>query len=140
MTRVRQLYLSALLVSLLPSVASAEPTTKQWAKSRVEVGLMKPLVDKENKRSLFSRVVQPPRQRRVRVLTSSVSRDRRGSVFIPFGIEVRYQKKEWEADIIGCVYRSTGKIYVKVGDQYRPAEFLLGKKVKPVAGACQPKG
>ena len=31
----------------------------------------------------------------------------------------------------GCVYPATGAIFLKSGDQHRPAEFMLGKKVKP---------
>jgi hypothetical protein len=38
---------------------------------------------------------------------------------------------------VGCAYRGSGNLYVKVGDGYRPAAFLLGKNVQAVPGACE---
>ena len=57
---------------------------------------------------------------------------------MPFAIDVRFGKSEWhENDIVGCVYRGSGALFVKVGDGYRPAAFLLGKEVDPVPGVCE---
>jgi hypothetical protein len=73
----------------------------------------------------------------VRVTQATVSLDKSGRPFVPFAIDVRFGA-EWRAnDIVGCVYRSTGELFVKRGDSYRPAAFLLGKNVDPVAGVCE---
>ena len=38
----------------------------------------------------------------------------------------------------GCAYRESGELFVKIGDEYRPVASLLGKRVKPVPGVCEP--
>ncbi len=74
----------------------------------------------------------------MRVLQVSASVDKRGRAFVPFAVDVRFGSAEWhEGDIVGCAYRKTGELFVKSGDEYRPAAFLLGKNVKPVAGVCE---
>jgi hypothetical protein len=104
---------------------------------RVGEGLVKPLA-KQEAGSRFSRSRPPPRERRVRALRTTASVDKRERAFVPFSIDVRFGSGEWQAeDVLGCVYRSSGEIFVKVGDAYRPAAFLLGKDVAPVAGACE---
>jgi hypothetical protein len=126
----------AFVLSFVPSLASAdEPSLVDWAQRRVEDGLVKPLASKEGSR--FSRSRPAPRERRVRVVQSTVSLDKRGRPFVPFAIDVRFGSEWSENDIVGCVYRSSGELFVKRGDQYRPAAFLLGKKVDPVAGVCE---
>jgi hypothetical protein len=102
----------------------------------VGTGLVKPLA-KQEAPSVFSRSRPPPRERRVRALKASLSVDKRERSFVPFAIDVRFGSNWREADVLGCVYRRTGEIFVKVGDAYRPAAFLLGKDVAPVAGACE---
>jgi hypothetical protein len=73
----------------------------------------------------------------VRVIQSTVSVDKSGRAFVPFAIDVRFGSEWRENDIVGCVYRSTGELFVKRGDAYRPAAFLFGKNVEPVAGVCE---
>jgi len=102
---------------------------------RVTEGLVKPLAKQEGG-SRFSRGRPPPRERRVRALQTTASVDTRGQSFVPFSIDVRFDS-EWSEDIAGCAYRGSGEIFVKSGDAYRPAAFLLGKNVGPVAGACE---
>lgn len=87
--------------------------------------------------SRFSRSRPPPRERRVRVIQATVSLDKGGRPFVPFAIDVRFGSEWHENDIVGCVYRGSGKLFVKRGDQYRPAAFLLGKNADPVAGVCE---
>ena len=106
-----------------------------WTQRRVEDGLVKPLAQSEDSR--FSRMRPPPRERRVRVLQSTLSRDKNGRAFVGFAIDVRFGSEWRRDDIVGCVYRESGDIFVKKGDAYRPAAFLLGKNVEPVAGVCQ---
>jgi hypothetical protein len=86
----------------------------------------------------FSRSRPPPRERRVRVLQTTATLDKNGRSFVPFAIDVRFGADEWrENDIVGCEYTGSGELYVKRGDAYRPASFLLGKNEAVVAGVCE---
>jgi hypothetical protein len=73
----------------------------------------------------------------VRVIQSTVSVDKSGRAFVPFAIDVRFGSEWRKDDIVGCAYRQSGELFVKRGDGYRPAAFLLGKNVDPVAGVCE---
>jgi hypothetical protein len=106
-----------------------------WTQRRVDDGLVKPLAKAEGSR--FSRARPAPRERRVRVTQSTLARDKSGRPFVPFAVDVRFGSEWQRDDIVGCVYRESGDILVKRGDVYRPAAFLLGKNVQPVAGACE---
>jgi hypothetical protein len=112
-------------------------TLADWVERRVEDGLVKPLAESESKRSRFSRSRPRPRERRVRVLQTAATVDKNGRQFVPFAIDVRFGSEWRQDDVLGCVYRTKGDIFVKSGDAYRPAAFLLGKDVKSVAGACE---
>lgn len=127
--------LAASLISLLPLAAGAEPPAREWAQARLTHGLLKPLNEKDDERSKFSRVIQPPRERRVRVLSPQVAHDEKGRGFLTYAIDVRYGE-DWRETLTGCVYRKTGKIYVALDDEFRPAEYLLGEDVAPVKGVC----
>ena len=68
-----------------------------------------------------------------------LTRDKRGRSFVPFAIDVRWVADDWqENDVVGCVYSGSGDLFVKKGNAYRPAAFMLGKNVDAVAGACEP--
>lgn len=98
---------------------------------------MKPLAERESETSRFSRMRQPPRERRVRITQPTESQDAAGRRFVPFAIDVRFGGGEWrDNDIVGCTYLGSGAIFVKRGDAFRPAAFLLGKDADPVAGVC----
>jgi hypothetical protein len=97
---------------------------------------VKPLSDLETHR--FSRARPPPRERRIRVLQTTATLDKDGRAFVPFAVDVRFGSDWQENDIVGCAYRGTGDLYVKRGDTYRPASFLLGRNEGPVAGVCEP--
>jgi len=98
---------------------------------------VKPLAQQETP-SRFSRARPAPRERRVRVAETTASVDKKGRAFVPFSIDVRFGGSAWrENDIVGCVYTGNGDLFVKKGDSYRPAAFLLGKNVEPVAGVCE---
>jgi len=126
----------ALVLSFVPSLAWAdEPSLASWVQRRVEDGLVKPLAKQEGNR--FARTRPPPRERRVRALQSTTSVDKSGRPFVAFAVDVRFGSEWHRDDIVGCVYRGSGDLFVKRGDAYRPAEFLLGKNVEPVAGACE---
>ncbi len=121
---------------LAPSLASAdEPTLVAWAEHRVQEGILRPLSELEGHR--FSRARPAPRERRVRVLQTTATRDAAGRPFVPFAVDVRFGADWHEGDIVGCAYTGTGNVYVKRGDEYRPASFLVGKNDGPVSGVCQ---
>jgi hypothetical protein len=125
----------AFVLSLVPSFAlAAEPSLVEWARQRIEKGLVKPLAERDGSR--FSRERPAPRERRVRVLKDAVTLDNAGRNFVPFAIDIRFGD-EWGEDILGCVYQGSGNLFVKRGNEYRPAAFLLGKKAEPVPNVCQ---
>ena len=127
-----------LVSSAVPSLAlAAEPTLVEWAKARVDAGLVRPLAQSQGSR--FSRSRPAPRERRVRILQSTTSSDKESRAFVPFVVDVRFGS-EWREDIRGCVYRASGDIFVKRGETYRPASFLFGKDAEPVAGVCEAAG
>jgi hypothetical protein len=134
---LRKPILFAFVLSFVPSLALAdEPSLVEWTTRRVEDGLVKPLVKLEGNR--FSRSRPAPRERRVRVLQPTATLDKQSRAFVPFAVDVRFGDSQWhEGDVVGCAYRGSGNLYVKVGDGYRPAAFLLGKNVQAVPGACE---
>lgn len=128
----------AFALASIPSFALADETLVEWVKRRVQDGLVRPLVQQEEGRGRFSRGRPPPRERRVRVIQATTTMDKRGREFVPYAVDVRFGDGEWQkADIVGCAYRQTGELFVKNGDEYRPAAFLLGKDQPPVEGACE---
>jgi hypothetical protein len=128
----------ALALSLVPSLASADETLSAAVKRRVEEALVRPLAEKENERSIFSRARPPPRERRVRVTRATPTRDKSDRAFVPFSVDVRFGKDWHENDIVGCAYIESGALFVKLGEEYRPAAVLLGKTGDPVPGVCAP--
>ena len=129
-------FVCAFALSSIPSLAPAdEPTIAERAQLRVETGLVKPLAERESNR--FSRARPAPRERRVRITNSTMTTDKSGRSFLPFAIDVRFGSDWRENDIVGCVYTPNGDIFVKRGDSYRPAAFLLGENVDPVTGVCE---
>ena len=132
------LLLCAFGLSCVPSPASAdEPSLVDWAQRRVEDGLVKPLAQVET--ISFARVRPAPHERRVRITATTATPDKSGHPFVSFAVDVRFGAAEWRAnDQVGCVYKGSGDLFVKVGNAYRPAAFLLGKNLAPVAGACEP--
>lgn len=120
----------------MPSLVWAdEPSPVEPARRRVEEGLVKPLAKQEGSR--FSRSRPAPRERRVRVTQATAVVDKGGRAFLPFAIDVRFGSEWRKDDIVGCVYRRDGGLFVRMGDAYRPAELLLGKNVEPVPGVCE---
>lgn len=66
---------------------------------------------------------------------ATTSTDHAGREFVSFAVDIR-NGDNWKDEFHGCVYKGTSDIYVKRGDEYRPAELLRGKDVKPLAGVC----
>jgi hypothetical protein len=114
----------------------------------VEKQLVKPLADKESRRSRFSRAYLPPQARRVRVLDRQRSTDGRGAEFVAFAVDERSgvlagpaaDDSGWRKDaIVGCVYPTRDETFVKRGDKFFRAGLLLGQKT-PAADdtVCRP--
>jgi hypothetical protein len=126
----------AFVLASLPSLAFADEPSLTWAKHRVDEGLVKPIAARE-KGGTFSRGRPPPRQSRVRTPPTEQT-DASKRVFASFAIDVRFGNSEWhENDVVGCVYKDSGQIFVRIADEYRPAAYLLGKNVDAVKGVCE---
>lgn len=103
----------------------------------IEADFVKPLTEHDKQTSRFSRMRMPPQERRVRMPQPTVSHDQAGRSFLPFAIDGKYTGGDWqENEITGCVYTEKGDMFVKIGDGFRPASFLLGTTADPVAGVC----
>lgn len=132
-----QLTIFTCILGLVPALASAdEPSIRDWARQQIQTGLVAPLVHQEDNSARFTRSRQPPRERKVRVMANTLSKDSKGREFVPFVVDTRYGS-EWQVDIVGCIYRKSSEIFVERGNEYRPAAFLLGKNVKAVSGVCR---
>jgi hypothetical protein len=126
-----------------PAANSAQART---AEALVRRDLVQPLAAKEGTRSKFSRASLPPQERRVRILDDQPGKDAEGIAFVRFAVDARHgfaaadDESQWRlAAIVGCVYLDRNQVFVKRGNEYRPAAFLLGKNVKAAAGTtCQP--
>lgn len=128
--------------------AAEVATEEKTAVALVSNELLQPLAEKERSRGRFSRARLPAQERRVRILDEQARKDTRGNAFVGFAVDARHGLRAVAADdaswrkatITGCVYLDSGEVFVKKGDQYRPAAFLLGKNLKAAAaGTCQPE-
>ena len=132
-----------------PAAADEHPASVEAknAESLVESVLIKPLAARERNRGRFTRASLPPQARRVRLLDEKPHTDANGDRFFAFAIDARQSdflgededKVPWRlAAVTGCIYVERGDIFVKSGDAYRPAAYLLGKNLKPAAQpTCQ---
>ena len=136
-----------------PTAASGSPPDARTAQARTAQALVgreltQPLAAKESERSRFSRAAPPQRQLRVRILDGQPSKDAVGNAFVRVAVDARYGfhapdddgGSGWRLDtFVGCAYPDRSQVFVKKGDEYRPAAFLLGKNVKAAAETtCQP--
>ena len=131
--------LATLFVTSLVSLAHAdEPASSKWVKDCVKHRLLSPLAQQESKRSPFSRAEPAPAERRISVLATTFSKDRKGREFIPYQVEARYGQ-DWYPNFKGCVVRGTGDVFVEMGEEHRPAAYILGKDVEAAPDVCQAK-
>jgi hypothetical protein len=130
-------WLSTLLVSLTAS--AQEASGPEALKATLEEHLLQPLARRDSERSRFSRVWEPPLERRVRLIDPALQQDARGLPYVTFAVDARASAGAWMQNaIVGCIYPRDGAIYVKRGDTYRAAAFLLGKKTEaPPEGVCR---
>lgn len=131
-----------LAISLTSALSFAAPPPEvavagaKEAEARVKSGLIDPLAAKEREQSKFSRARLPAQERRVR-LDETPHTDANGAVFYTFAVDARHgiraEGEGWRlAAVTGCAYAS-GELFVKNGERFRPAAFLLGKNLKPAA-------
>jgi hypothetical protein len=120
---------------------TASPDAKT-AEALVQRALLEPLAAKERDQSRFSRARLPAQERRVRILDDRPRKDALGGTFLRFEVDARHgirtpageDEAQWRpATITGCVYVDRDEVFIKKGDQYRPAALLLGKNLKPAA-------
>jgi hypothetical protein len=126
-----------------------KPTAEAQAYAVVEKQLVKPLAQREAKQDRFSRDYVPPQARRVRVLDREPSSDGRGAEFVAFAIDERSalilrrkadDSERWRQDaIVGCVYPARDEVFIKRGNKFFGAAFLLGRRA-PAADetVCRP--
>lgn len=125
----------------------AEPTPaatpeQRTAQSVVQAKLVTPLSEKESTRSRFSRVLLPATVMRVRVIDPQPQKDTQGGAYLTFAVDScrAFNRKAdcWQqAAITGCVYPTSGQVFVQRGKQYFPAEIMLGKKAESAVNVCQ---
>jgi hypothetical protein len=126
--------LSAIFGLTFSAANASDPPAS--AQTTVERTLTEPLARQEARRSRLSRGEIPARKRTVRILDERARRDARGSEFFTFSIDERrgWQKVLVKDAITGCIYPSSGDVFVKRGDSLYPAGLLLGQKSKKAEG------
>jgi hypothetical protein len=140
MRPIQLVLLSILLTSGTASLARAdEGPSLSEVQSSVQERLVVPWSKWQERRSRFSRARLPPQERRARMTTPALQRDARGEEFASFAVDVRFRgSKEWGEAVAGCVYPTSGDIFVHYGDQYVVGALLYGKKSPDAPeGVCQ---
>lgn len=130
----------SILILSVDALASAPSKLEVTVAAVVKQKLLDPLHERERERGNYSRVPRPPLDRKVRVLDSSVKKDKSGAEFVTIAIDAKGKRQsEWKEELVGCVYLSNDAIFWKRGDSdYRSFETLLGKKSdKPADTVCQ---
>ncbi len=156
-----------LVLAMCPAVCLATPPdvppAVAAAKAHIERDLVAPLTVNEQRRSRMTRARQPALARRVRMLTTSPSKDSSGRAFFGFAVDARYganpmstekpsaaerqawatnEEQQWQKDAItGCLYPESGDVFVNRGGAWFRGALLLGKKEKrPSEGVCRAVG
>jgi hypothetical protein len=116
-----------------PGGSAVDDATRVAVEKVVQKKLLGPLAVKENEHSKFSRARLPPQERRLRLQQAAVDKD--GATFVAFAVDSRHgfadSEDAWRADtIVGCVYPGRDEVFIRRGDEVRPAAMLLGKKTK----------
>jgi hypothetical protein len=119
------------IFGLTASVARASDPAAS-ARTTVEKVLTEPLAQREARQARFSRAAIAPRTRVARILDERAHRDLRGAEFFAFTIdERRGLRGALTRDAVkGCVYPTSGEVFVVRGDSHYPAGLLLGKTSK----------
>jgi hypothetical protein len=108
-------------------------------RAHLDADFMKPLAEHDQNASQFSRMRMPPRERRLRMTSTTPAVDQAGQAFLTFTVDGRTGKGAWhEKDFVGCVYTEKGDVFVELGDGYRPAAVMLGVAGDVVPNVCKP--
>jgi hypothetical protein len=92
----------------------------------IEAALLKPLAQREDARSRYSRVRMPPAARQVRVLEGP-EKDSQGRTFVRFAVDER-RSSEWRRNaMVGCAYPDDGAVFIKSGARMQSAAQYLGQ-------------
>lgn len=133
------------LALAVPRAAQAAPATAEAATAQLDRALLTPLATRDSETSRFSRASRPPAERRVRLTQTSPTTDATGAAFFAFAVDTRWSRglgagTEWaKGEIIGCVYPTTGEIYVDQGGTFMAASWLFGESADdPRPTVCQP--
>jgi len=93
----------------------------------VEAALLKPLANREDARSRYSRVRMPPAARQVRVLEGQPETDPQGRTFVRFAVDEK-RFAEWDRNaMVGCAYPDDGAVFIKRGQRVQSAAQYLGQ-------------
>ena len=122
MKRTVSVFLCAILIV---SAAFAAPPEEGKSDApivgAVQREFLAPLARRNTKQKEFSRAAMPATASRLRVL-GMPQRDVAGAEYVRFAIDTRRVAPEWnEAEYTGCVYTASSAVYLKRGEQYRPA-------------------
>lgn len=103
----------------------------------IEADFLKPLAARDQDTSKFSRMRMPPMERRARMTMKDPAHDSAGRAFLSFSIDQRFTGGDWQENAItGCVNTEKGEMFVKIGDGFRPASYLLGQNADATPGVC----
>jgi hypothetical protein len=125
------LSLSILLVSG-KTYAGVESDVSQLVKK----ALLKPLAERENHRSRFSRVAMPPAARQVRVLEGRPEKDSQGRTFVRFAVDEKRFKGWAQNAIVGCAYPDEGTVFIQHGESVQSAAQYLGEEGPAATTEC----
>src|SRR5262245_56630200 len=104
----------------------------------VEAALLKPLAQREDARSRYSRVRMPPAARRVRVLAGRPEKDLQGRAFLRFAVDEK-RFTEWDRSaMVGCAYPDDGAVFIQRGERVQSAAQYLGKGGPRATTECTP--
>jgi hypothetical protein len=106
---------------------SAGPGSEAEVSQLVEAAVLKPLAQREDARSRYSRVRMPPAARQVRVLDGRPEKDSQGRTFVRFAVDEK-RFAEWKRSaMVGCAYPDDRAVFIKRGERVESAATYLGK-------------
>jgi uncharacterized membrane protein len=121
--------------ALLPLFALAYPHAQaapvEDLPAWIQRALLTPLANQEAKVSRFSRTPPPPKARQVRVAQAEPTVDATGALFYAFAVDARWSwdpEEPWREVMVGCVYPSSGAIFIDQGGSYVASDWLLGRR------------
>jgi hypothetical protein len=119
---------------------SAGPGSDAEVSPLVEAELLKPLAQREDARSRYSRARMPPAARQVRVLDGRPEKDAQGRAFVRFAVDEK-RFAEWNRNaMVGCAYLDDRAVFIKRGERVESAAQYLGKGGPRATTECTAAG